>query len=254
MAANPYLSEQRRSPALSVAPGSSRAGVLLLGLAFFLVAGPAAAQSNIPFTIIGGEVIPGEPFVVRATVLGAALQSTGFGYDYQVGARVTIDGSQFEPWGLLDEAIAGNLNDDNNPRQWVAPGLFPGSVEIGITGRSWNKKKPAQDDGSQESHWEEYSTRDSWEGSDRVIVLRDGDDVPDVAGFADQPSLLEFIGDYIDTTTSPFTVDLTANEAIFLFELGTKPVGNPACDYQDLVVLIRLAEHVLALDLEGLFD
>jgi hypothetical protein len=133
--------------------------------------------------------------------------------------------------------------------------VLPKHAEIGITGRSWVLVDPySHDDGKAtvESDWMQYATRNSWTlGSDRVVVLRDGDEVPDIPGFANQPSAADFIANYIDFTTSPATVRLGRNDVIYLFELGYSAAGKAGCDYQDLVVLVTLADQLVALDAAG---
>ncbi len=83
------------------------------------------------------------------------------------------------------------------------------------------------------------------------MVLRDGDPVPAVPGSGGQPSVADSIKDYVDKTTTPYTVNLNPKQAIFAIELGTKAVTYPACDYQDLVVLVTVADSLIGLDAEG---
>jgi hypothetical protein len=227
----------------------------LLGAACALGTQSAAGQTPIDFKIKGGRIVTGESCVAKVTVLGAAQESTTFNYDYMIGARITIDGVEYDPWGPLDRAVEGNLCDGNNPRQWYVQMRLPEASKIGITGRSWVLFNPYgyyRGKATAESDWIHYATRRSWQlGSNRVLVLRDGDAVPDIAGFADQPSVGEFISDYIDFRTSPATVRLGRNDVIYLFELGYSPPGVVGCDYQDLVVLVTLADQLVALDAAG---
>ena len=233
----------------------SFAPALLLGAACALGTQSAAAQAPIKFKIKQGQIVTGESCVAKVTVLGAAQGSTEFDYDYMIGAGVTIDGVEYEPWGPLDGALEGNLCDDGNPRKWYVPMVLPKHAEIGITGRSWVLVDPYSYDAgkaTEESDWMQYATRRSQTlGSDRVVVLRDGDEVPETPGFAHQPSAAEFIANYVDFTTSPATVRLGRNDVIYLFELGYSPAGAAGCDYQDLVVLVTLADQLLALDAAG---
>jgi hypothetical protein len=233
----------------------SLAPAFLLAAACALGTQTAAAQTPIKFKIKQGRIVTGESCVAKVTVLGAAQGSTEFNYDYMIGAAVTIDGVEYEPWGPLAKAIEGNVCDDNNPRKWYVQMVLPKHAEIGITGRSWVLVDPySYDDGQAtvESDWMQYATRRSQTlGSDRVVVLRDGDEVPDTPGFADQPSAAQFIANYVDFTTSPATVRLGRNDVIYLFELGYASVGAAGCDYQDLVVLVTLADQLVALDAAG---
>ena len=78
-------------------------------------------------------------------------------------------------------------------------------------------------------------------GSPQVMVLRDGDAVPQIPGFLDQVSIEQFVGPYIDTAAN--RIVRADNQTIFLFELGVTDLKSPAADFQDLVVLVTLARH-----------
>jgi hypothetical protein len=223
---------------------------LILCVASLFVAGPAAAQTLVPFVIEDGMVMPEEDFVVKAEVLGAAIVWQPDGYDCPVGLRMTIGGATYDLFGSFNKALSGNVNDHQNPRRWYFPQRFDGSVtSIGVEARAWERK--AGKTGSSESDWKEYLTEESWGGTDRVIVLRNGDPVPEVPGFEDQASVADFVSLYIDTTTTPYTMTLGANQVIYLFEIGTKPVGHPYCDYQDVVVMVTLGDSLVELDASG---
>ncbi|MCP3906278.1 MAG: fibro-slime domain-containing protein [Planctomycetes bacterium] len=84
-----------------------------------------------------------------------------------------------------------------------------------------------------------HMTVNASDASPYVYVLKDGDPVPAIPAMADQSTILDFVEPYIDIPSGFMT--LAPNEAIYLFELGTTDLGSPAADFQDLVVLVRLA-------------
>jgi len=88
-------------------------------------------------------------------------------------------------------------------------------------------------------HIEAVSSSDS----PQVRVLRHGDPVPNLDGHEGQTSVEEYVSGFVDTSTN--TISLEANEAIFLFELGTTSLSTSAADFQDLVVLVSLSTDVI---------
>ncbi|MCP3906279.1 MAG: fibro-slime domain-containing protein [Planctomycetes bacterium] len=84
-----------------------------------------------------------------------------------------------------------------------------------------------------------HMTVNAGETSPYVYVLKDGDPVPAIPAMASQATILDFVEPYVDIVSGFMT--LAPNEAIYLFELGTTNLSSPAADFQDLVVLVRLA-------------
>lgn len=203
------------------------------------------AGENVDFDIIDGNVIPTETFAARATVLGAAISYNGE-YDVPVTVKFNLGPQSYTPFGNFNLAVSGNVNDDENPRSYIFPNMFPAGTPISSIGRSWVKKQPSYS-GSQNWHWMNFLTIDSDLNSPNVMVMRDGDPVPDIPGFMNQASIEEFVEPYIDMLSNTFSLD--DNQAIYLFELGTTDLSSPAADFQDLVVLISLAK-----DLDGFID
>ena len=66
----------------------------------------------IDFQIIVQAVITEEDFVVELRVLGAAIQSGSSGYHKPVTMMLDVGGTSFEPFGLYDDPVYGNLNDE----------------------------------------------------------------------------------------------------------------------------------------------
>ena len=182
----------------------------------------AGSELAVSFIISGGQVIPQVPFVAEVTVIGAAIGTM------PVTARMRIGATETEPFGAFDDPDAGNLNDDQNPRQYILPDTYPAGTAMSVIGRSWDTSGSAP-----------HMTVDSNDNTPLVLTLRDGDTVPDIDGFQDQASVAEFLDPYIDATTN--TVTLNPNQAIYLFELYTTDLDDPTADFQDLVVLVSLA-------------
>ena len=204
---------------------------------FAVQAVEAEEDDDIDFEIDDGKVVPSEPFAARVTVLGAAI-SYGSQYDMHVTTRCTAGSQTFTPFGDPASAVAGNVNDNNNPRHYIPPNIFPAGTPVTVYGKSWKKKKSWYS-GTKEWHWTGYMSADSVTGTPQIIVLRDGDAVPDIEPFLNQGAITEFVIDYIDQTTN--TMKLDENQAIYLFELGTSNLASSAADFQDLVVLVTLA-------------
>jgi hypothetical protein len=119
-----------------------------------------------------------------------------------------------------------NLNDDNNPRSYSLPDIYPANTPISITGTSWKESLVVQ-----------YSWNSS-SASSYIKVLRDGDAVPTIPGLDEQPSIADFVAGYVVDGK----MSLAANQAIYLFELGVTDLSSSGADFQDLVALVTLAK------------
>jgi hypothetical protein len=191
----------------------------------------------VDFEIDGGHVVPTEAYAAKVTILGAAITYGGT-YDIPVTLRLRIGNDTFEPWGDIDYAVSGNVNDHQNPRQYIFPDIYDAGKAISIKARSWTKKRSWYS-GYYNSHWEMYMTKDSYYNSSHILTLRHGDSVPNIEPFMNQTDIADFIRDYVNPANN--TVVLDENQAIYLFELGTTYLNSDAADFQDLVVLVTLA-------------
>ncbi len=209
----------------------SLAGLACVGAAL-VPAGAAWAGEPIDFTISDGRVVPSEDFAVKVSVLGAAITSSGT--DMPVTVKIHINGTSYEPFGDADDPAAGDVNDHSPPRHFIVRETFGENSTIDVTGTSWNTSGSV------------YLRRNSHEQSPSVKVLRDGDPVPDIAGFENQTDAVEFVRQYIDPATNTMTMDV--NQSIYLFELGTTRLTSSAADFQDLVILVTLGESPEALE------
>ena len=193
----------------------------------------------VDFAIGAGSINPSETYAANITVLGAAI-SAGGSYDMPVTVTVHIGGTDHTPFGDAALPLDANVNDSANPRHYAPSSTFSAAAPISITGTSWEKM--TGEDGDQNSEWEQSMTVSSNSGSAQVLTLRNGDAVPNIAGFLDQASLAEFINDYVDATNN--VVTLGHNQVIYLFELGTTDLTSSSADFQDLVVLVTLGSNV----------
>lgn len=207
--------------------------------------GPAALAGNpysISFKLSSGTVKPHEPYGIKVRVLGSAITYGGH-YDEMVTVRVYVDGQAIDPFGNWDEMVASNVNDGQE-HHFIINEVYEKNTEITVTGRSWIM--PDYDtslpdgglDASDPSEWTLRRQRNSYAQEEFVITLRDGDVVPDIAAFMDQPSIEEYVRPFIDQRDN--TVVLGDNQVIFLFELGKSDSNSPTIDFQDLVVLVTL--------------
>jgi len=85
----------------------------------------------------------------------------------------------------------------------------------------------------------EHLSAKSGENSPYVLVLRDGDSVPNIPGFQNQTNLATFVAPFVNVATQK--VVLQENQAIYLFELGTTNLNSASADFQDLVIMVTLA-------------
>ena len=170
-------------------------------------ASPVAVPSCVvPFEIQGLNTVPKEEFNVRFDVIGAAI-SAGGAYDMPVTSVIHFNGSHDEPWGPWNKALAGNVNKDGlfvfEPEQ-----TYSANTAITVSARSWKKAKGTT--GSQESDWSINMEQMSTDDEPQLKVLRDGDLVPNIAGYLDQTSVVEFLGDYINLDG---TISLAENQS-----------------------------------------
>ncbi len=186
------------------------------------------------FNIDGNTIVVNDSFKVYIEVLGAAISFGGL-YDMPVTARLHVGGQAFQPWGSYNQALGGNLN---KPGRFVFdPGtVFPAGAGIRIDAKSWKRLDGM--DGTQNSHWTVHMEKTSQTVDSRLEVLRDGDDVPNVAGFLDQASVADFVSGYVEGDK----MKMDRNEAVNLFELGMNNPASAAHDMQDLVLLVSMVK------------
>ncbi|SFT52171.1 hypothetical protein SAMN02910340_01032 [Methanosarcina thermophila] len=93
---------------------------------------------------------------------------------------------------------------------------------------------------SKNYRWSKRITVDTSNNSSNLMVLKNGDSVPNIPGFNNQVSIKDIVTDYIENGD----IKLKENEVIYLFELGTEVSAedpdDPAADFQDLVILVSI--------------
>ena len=199
------------------------------------LATPALADEpeKIDFDIDANKVVPTEDFMVMVSVLGSAIASGN--NDVPVTVQLKIGDKEVNPWGDYGDKEDGDVNDPYAPtRNHIVNELFevdadsdPADTEVTVNARSW---------WGSGIHIEADTSTDT----NQVKVLRDGDPVPDIKGLNDQADVLYFIEPYIDLESNRISLD--ANQAIYLFELGTTSMNSSSADFQDLVVLVTFGK------------
>ena len=193
----------------------------------------AVYNDDIDFFISGDDVIVNQPFKLSLKVLGAEISTSS--YDVPVTTSAKAGNDNYEPWGSFNSPTQGNVNDNSNPRDFTDSKTHPPGTSVSVSGRSWVKRSNSYS-GNSDSHWRTYLTVSSSNQSGNLIVLRDGDAVPNLSGYGGQASAASFLTSYIENGR----IKLAKNQAIFLFELGTTNLSSAAADFQDLVVLLTM--------------
>jgi hypothetical protein len=82
--------------------------------------------------------------------------------------------------------------------------------------------------------WNTLFSNGTAEDSQMIIALKNGDSVPELTPYEQQPLVDEMLEDYI---TPEGVVTIGENDIIYLMELGTNNPANSAADFQDAVML-----------------
>lgn len=193
--------------------------------------------SSIDFEIIDDTVVPKEDFISSFKVLGAAFQGSYNNkyYDRMVTSRLKVGSLTFDPWGNYSLPVSSNLNDGST-HSWDLPTTYLAGTPVTVIGRGWDRRSSSNHplkyylDYTLDSSWKQTKEVSFENNPDKLIVLKNGDSVPENAGSMGQDSIADFVADYVENNK----IVLEENEAIFLFELGD------SSDYQDLVVLMTI--------------
>jgi len=180
-------------------------------------------QKTVDFEITNGTVIPKENFKAQVDILGCALQSNGQDLDVQV--RVEINNQDQDAFGNYATRADENNVNDGQTHSWQSDSIGPNAT-ITISAKSFLTST-----GNSPTY--EYHSN---QNSDMVMVLKNGDDAPDLEGFENQSSAETYLRPYIENGK----IKLDENQVIYLFELGTNRTHVSWYDLQDCVVLVTL--------------
>lgn len=207
-------------------------GATMVGSELYAIQSPP----KINFDLQGKSLITREKAAAKVEVLGAAITSNG--KDVPVSVQIDAGGTMHEPFGDFSNVRAGDINDRKNPRTYTLPDKLPSGSTINVTAQSWLYGWH-KENGDWKKGWHEYLQVNSASDPDHLIVLRDGDTVPDIEPLRDQGSVASFVSAYVNEERG--TVSLQKNQAIYLFELGSSDLSTTAADFQDLVLLVTLS-------------
>ncbi|MDX1740039.1 MAG: hypothetical protein R3178_02050, partial [Rhodothermales bacterium] len=178
----------------------------------------------VPFDIDKNYTIPQVDYNLRVEVIGTAI--TAGSYDVPVTTKLHLGDEEREDFGAFEDPSAGAVGGGD---VFEPSTVYSAGTPISVSAQSWLK--------SGNTGWKKHIKQDSRQDDKHLLVLRDGDPVPTVAGYSGQTSAVEFLKDYIDSSGN---VTLEPNQSIYLFELGTVNRNQAAYDLQDLVVLVTL--------------
>jgi len=183
-------------------------------------------EAAIQFTIQDGKVIPDGEVAVKISILGA---SPGRGVYETV--QSTFGGTVIDPFGDMNNPANANLNDAENPRHYITSSIQPSDASISIKAVSWLA--------SRRGGFSQHISVDSATNSHNVVVLRNGDSLPNKRPFTNSQQTPDFLRDFVDHDSRSVVLD--ENQAMFLFELTTNRSTGSASDFDDLAVIVTLA-------------
>ena len=160
------------------------------------------------FTVNNNQLTLEDSANVRFEVLGGEITCGADGEDIPVSTHLYVDDTEH----TLD--TNSTLTLTNQP-----------------AGTTFDVKSIAGDESICSGSGLTVTTNDT--NTSQVMVLLDGDPVPDITPFANQNTIDVFLRKYVANGK----VKIADNEAIYLFELGTTDQDNAAFDLQDNVVL-----------------
>lgn len=239
---------------------------------------PAASTATVELVQVGASVnvsgsdntvVSSEAFSADVDVLGTELSGTS-GDNVIYGPTtftVKVNETELTPWpdgdpddGLDPDPVADDLNNPALGEEFSYEiGNRSAGTTITVQATSWNCYD-WQDTGEEiavsgydydqlrctETYGQDDITIDSDSNSDNLVLLEDGERVPDFgAAGPEQRNLSEILGDRIDDSGY---LDLDSNEVVFLYELSEpnadpeEAAGSDDPDYNDAVVLLTIEE------------
>ncbi|SFR57141.1 flagellin N-terminal-like domain-containing protein [Halogeometricum rufum] len=191
------------------------------------------------FVIRGDTVETTADFTANVKFLGTGWSSTR--YDAPVNTSVGVNGSEVKAWEMVGDSNT-TIGAYGVSRQSAGTSI---SVEArGGTVEDARYVGPSDDyDYSFEQYGSTYYvdvTEHEWrttsadENDEYLVVLRDGDSVPNF----DADSGQQDVATYAESFVENGTISLDDNQAIYLFDFNRQGPTHETADYQDAVVLV----------------
>lgn len=155
------------------------------------------AKGKVDFNIINDVVIPQEEFKVTLSILGSELSADGGVTDEPTHVDLNIGGSLINQWYDVENC------DETSPIIWNDPTVYDPNEEVEVVG----KFRPS-------TYGNPDRTISSTSNSDKLLVKRNGDIVPQMSGSSGQVNVEEWLGPYISGTQ----ITLGPSQAIYLYD------------------------------------
>ncbi len=192
-----------------------------------------AGLRTVDFQIERGAIVSSNDFAFIAEILGS--QITSGNTPIPVTTQLRAGGDRITPWGSFTNPRQGNVNFAGSRDVYLHPEVLDAGEGVAVEASSYIPRRRG---------FSRHITASSALQSDFVIALRDGDPLPEIRGFSGQANVVEFLVNYIENGK----IRLHENQVIYLFELGTSNLNSAAADFQDLVMIVTLAESLEELD------
>jgi hypothetical protein len=166
------------------------------------------AQGKVDFSIIDDVVIPSEDFKITITILGSELTAGPSYPDVDTHCRLNVGGSEINYWTGAEDC------DEGSPIIWSSTATYTANSEVEIVGIFTNDPY----------YNNEERIVTSTSNSDKLIVKRDGDPVPEMSGSSGQVDVETWLGSYIDDDNNCIT--LGQNQAIYLYDYNHLDVSS----------------------------
>ncbi|HWR24669.1 MAG TPA: hypothetical protein VN278_00405, partial [Methanosarcina sp.] len=108
-------------------------------------------------------------------------------------------------------------------------------IPITVSGKAWVHRASGLNY-NLDSSWVEWMEVSPILNPDNIIVLKNGDPVPNKPGYLQQIPVSTYLAPY----TKNGKIVLGPYDAIFLFELGGTDTASSAFDLNDLIVLVTV--------------
>lgn len=210
------------SSAASSAPASSTAASSVASVASSAAssAGGGTSCENRFSVASDGTITTTGPLSVTFSVLGSEITYGAGGPEINVYAsRKKVTGNSYQ------DLFSGN-DVDGGETQTVT-GYVNGSQVI-VKVRGYYKK----------NGWltfdETYRSNDD---TGHIVVLRDGDELPDYPAFDDQDEIEDYLADVLDAQNR---INIGTYDLLLLTELGS--LNSSAADFQDAVILLQFSD------------